>query len=367
MFLQWYRDNLFFKFYFRSTFSFVGQDEASKAHHCRKTNVVVHLKELMKQIFCLILLILSCAPAIADIAPNPIVVNSIYTIADCKIQMTSEYVFADIYNDSAKVECTFNLENFGDATEIQIGFPEMNFQYWSMGEYTPTDRGNFSIYVDERLLTEKDIQVPAEMDSVYRKYMAVYHFDNEYQRKRDSIYAANGIKEKGNRTIYPPGTYQKTQKALQDLFEWRESKPSLGSKLWIEFKEQQEKGNFPWYVWNVKFDRQAKRQIKIVYTLPSGLGYGGDFRYFNYILRTGSGWYKSIGKASIKIQLHDIDIETIEQVAPSIFSIDSTQKTIQWTFTDLEPTAQDDIYLRYYNKAERRKWDSAKRRRKRGW
>jgi len=319
----------------------------------------------MKQIFCHILLILSFNQLVADVAPNPIVVNGIYTVDDCKVQMTSEFVFADVYNDSAKVECTFILENFGDATEIQIGFPEMNFQYWSMGEYTPTDKGNFRIYVDERLLTEKDIQVPIEMDSIYRKYMSVYHFDKEYQRKRDSIYAANGIKEKGIRTIYPPGTYQRTEKALEELFEWRESKPRLGSELWDEFKEQQEKGKFPWYVWTVKFDKQAKRQIKVVYSMPSGLGYGGDYRYFNYILETGSGWYKSIGKAVIKLQLHDIDIKTIEQVSPSLFSIDSTQKTIQWTFTDLEPTDQDDIYLRYYNKEERRKWDKAKKRRRR--
>jgi hypothetical protein len=319
----------------------------------------------MKQILPYILFILSFNQLFADIAPNPIFVNGIYTVNDCKIQMTSEYVFADLYNDSAKVECTFNLKNFGDATEIQIGFPEMNFHYWSISEFTPTDKGNFKIYVDGELLTENDIQVPSEMDSIYRKYMSVYYFDNEYQRKRDSIYSAYGVKEKGNRTMYPPGTYEQAEKALQELFEWRDSKPRLGSELWSEFNDQKEKGNFPWYVWNVKFNKQERKQIKVVYSLPSGLGYGSDYRYFKYILETGSGWYKMIEKADIALQLHDINIETIEEISPNNYSIDTTQKTITWTFTNLEPTSKDDIYVRYFNIKERQQWEKYKRKRER--
>ena len=317
----------------------------------------------MKQILTYIFFFLSFNQLFADIAPNPIIVNGIYTVSDCKIQMTSEYVFADLYNDSSKVECTFNLENFSDGTEIQIGFPEMNFHYWSISEYTPTDKGNFKIYVDGKLLTNDDIKVPSEMDSIYEKYMSVYHFDKEYQRKRDSIYSAYGIEEKGNRTIYPRGTNELAEKALEDLYEWRDSKPYIGSELWTQFNEQKEKGNFPWYVWNVKFDEREKKQIKVVYSLPSGLGYGSNYRYFKYILETGSGWHKSIEQAEIKLQFHDIDIETIEEISPNNFSIDTIQKTIVWLFKDLEPTSNDDIYVRYFNKEERRDWEKYKRKR----
>jgi hypothetical protein len=38
-FLQWCRDELVLNFYLRSTFGFVGQDAASKRHHCRNSNV----------------------------------------------------------------------------------------------------------------------------------------------------------------------------------------------------------------------------------------------------------------------------------------------------------------------------------------
>jgi len=321
----------------------------------------------VKQILPYILFILSFNQLFADIAPNPIVVNGIYTVDDCKIQMTSEYVFANLYNDSAKVECTFNLENFGDATEIQIGFPEMIFQYWSISEYTPADKANFKIYVDGKMLTEADIQVPSEMESIYQKYMSVYQYDNDYQRKRDSIYTVYGIIEKGNQVRYTKGTYEQAEKALLELSEWRDSKPRLGSVLWTELEDQKEKGNFPWYVWNVNFEQLEKRQVKVVYSLPSGLGKGSDYRYFKYILETGSGWYKTIQKAEIELQLHDIDIQNIEEISPNIFSVDTAAKVIRWTFTDLEPTAQDDIYLRYFNPDERREWKKYMKKRERAY
>lgn len=319
----------------------------------------------MKQILSYIFFLMSFNQVFEDIAPNPIIVNGIYTVNDCKIQMKSEYVFANLYNDSAKVECTFNLENYGEETEIQIGFPEMNFHYWSISEYTPTDKRNFKIYVDGQQYTDEDIKVPPEMESIYNKFMSVYFFDNEYNRKRDSIYNFYGIEEKKHRTLYPPGSYDQAEKAMKELFEWRDTKPQLGSELWTQFKDQKEKGNFPWYVWNVKFDEKEMKQIKVVYSLPSGLGYGSDYRYFKYILETGRGWYKFIEQADIKLQFHDIDIETIEEISPNNFNIDKAKKTVWWTFINLEPTKNDDIYIRYFNKKERRNWERYKRKRER--
>ena len=148
----------------------------------------------MKHTLLFILYFLSFSPLFADIAPNPIMIHGIYTVNDCKIQMVSEYVFADLYNDSAKVECTFNLLNFGDATEIQIGFPEMNFQYWSIGEYSPTDKGIFKIYVDGKLLNENDIKVPAQMENIYQKYMSVYYFSINTTNRQITIFINCGEK-----------------------------------------------------------------------------------------------------------------------------------------------------------------------------
>lgn len=212
--------------------------------------------------------------------------------------MTSEYVFAQLYNKSAIVECIFNMENFGEDLEIEVGFPEMNFTYWSMSGYTPIDKQNFKIYVDGQLLDEDHIKVPEQMAPIYQKYMSAYK------------------KAEG-----------------------------LPSELWMEFEQERAKGNFPWYVWKVKFKKQEKKQIKVVYELPSGLGYRGKYRYFNYILQTGSGWYKSIEKAVVELKLHDIPLKNIEQISPKNYKMNESKKTITWTFTNLEPTKADDIYL----------------------
>lgn len=319
----------------------------------------------MKCFLSLVLCILSFSPLLADIAPNPIFIKGIYTVDDCKIQMTSEHVLANLYNDSSIVECTFNLENFGDARKIQIGFPEMNFQYWSIGEYQLSDRQHFKIYIDGKLLTEKDIQVPVEIDSIYQQFMASYYYDDQYYRKQDSIYAANKVTGWFNTLFKSTLYYKKTELAIKELYEWRETKPRRGSELWRAFKEQKNKGNFPWYVWYVEFNKNERKQIKVVYSLPSGVAKGAHYRYFNYILETGSGWYNTIEKAEIELQLHDIDIETIEELSPKDYLRDNKNKTIKWIFINLEPTSQDDIYVRYFNVKERANAEKRKRQRQR--
>lgn len=313
----------------------------------------------MKKLIILLIGLLIIGKVNADIAPYPIIVKGIYTVDRCKIQMTQEYVYADLFNDSAIVVCTFNLLNLSDSITIQVGFPEMNFQYMSGNHYYLNDKANFKIYVNDRELTEKDISVPAEMDSVYNAYMYVYYIEKEYHRKADSIYKANNvIINKDNKVIYPSTeSIQIVEAAMSDLIKWRDTKPYFGSDLQEMFDSQMGKGNFPWYVWNVHFDKNENKTIKIIYSLPSGKGYGAKYRYFKYILETGSGWFGSIGKADIKLKLHDIKLETLEEISPKGYQIDTTNKTINWHLFDIEPTKEDDIYVKYYNRDERRNWE----------
>jgi hypothetical protein len=46
MFLQWCRDGLVLSFIFVQRFRFVGQDAASKRHHCRNTNVAGNFTDM---------------------------------------------------------------------------------------------------------------------------------------------------------------------------------------------------------------------------------------------------------------------------------------------------------------------------------
>ena len=320
----------------------------------------------MKLIFVTFFLILTTHYAThskyEDVAPNPINAKGIYTTDSCEIQMVSEFVYADLYLDSAKVVCTFNLLNFGSEIDIQIGFPEMNFQYWTISKYSKNDKKNFKIYVDGHMLTESDIQVPPEMENIYKRYQSVDFYDSLFRKKQDSIYDAIKISLDNEGNIINSEDFKKP---LQQLNAWRESKPQLFPKLWNEFKEQQAKGNFPWYVWNVHFDSQEMKQIKVEYTLPSGIAYGKNYRYFKYILETGKGWFKSIEKAEIQVKIHDVNIRNIENLAPQNYTFDPTNNTYKWLFYNLEPTKEDDIYIQYYNSSERKAWNKELKNRKR--
>lgn len=312
----------------------------------------------MKRITIILFAFLVSRQVFSDIAPNPIIIKGIYTIDNCRIQMVSEYVSADLYNDSAKIECTFELLNSGDSATIQIGFPEMNFQYWSIGQYNENDETAFRISVNDRILTENEIGVPKELENVYNTYKYIYFIEKEYDRKTDSIYKANNVIIKANGTAKYTSNqlYQETKKALDELNEWRDTKPQFGSDLWMEFDKQMGKGNFPWYVWNVHFAKNERKVIKVAYSLPSCMGYGAEYRYFKYILETGSGWNGVIEKANIKLKVHNIKIKTIEEITPNGFHIDRANKTIEWNLENLEPTNKDDIYIKYYDPKERRKW-----------
>lgn len=260
--------------------------------------------------------------AVADIAPNPIVIKGIYTNNECRIRMVSEVVSVTMSNDSAYVECIFEMLNYGDVTTIEVGFPVMNFHYFSLYQYSENDKEKFNIYVDDNMLSEDDIKVPQELEEEYREYMCAYAIDKQYKENADSL-------------------------------NWLE-KPQLSYELRNRFEEKMKAGNYPWYVWNVSFKKDERRYIKVTYSLPSGLGYGGKYRYFKYLLSTGAGWYEDIEKADIIVKVQDdIRLKNIETITPAGYTINKAERTIAWRFTSLEPTVDHDIYIQYYNRKER--------------
>ncbi len=306
----------------------------------------------MKKTITLFSLTLLWCITFADVAPNPIVVKGIFTADSCKIKMVSETVIGDLYKDSAKVECIFEMQNYSDSITIDIGFPEMNFQYYSLGTYDINDKRSFKIYVDNKVLSDKQIVVPQEMDSIYKACMNVFYNQNEYERKTDSIYKANNvvIRKNGEAIYKSSNSYEKTTLAIDSLRKTTDINSFfLDSELWKSFDNEMQKGNFPWYVWKVHFDRNEKKYIKVVYSLPAGFADGKTDRYFNYILRTGAGWYQDIDKADVILNLHGIRTHNLKQVIPAGSVIDNSLKTIKWNFRNLEPTEKDDIYVRYTN------------------
>ena len=299
-----------------------------------------------------------CAFTNVDIAPNPMEAKGIYPSKPCEIRMESEIVKADLFTDYATIDCTFEMVNYGKETSIEVGFPVMDFQYWTISGYTESDKKNFKISVDDKILDEKEIKVPIEIDSLYKEYMKVYAVEKELVRKSDSVYASYNVIQNKNGTLkFPKGCNSgEVSNQILSLYDWRSKQPIMSGDLMSVFDKKIREGKYPWYVWNVKFKENEHKTIKVSYKLPSGLAYGGKFRYFKYILNTGSGWYKDIGKAEIILQLNNIDLDKLEKISPKDYSIDKRNKIIKWEFTNLEPTELDDIYLQYYKSKERKKY-----------
>ena len=293
-----------------------------------------------------------------DIAPNPMEAKGIYPSKPCEIRMESEIVKADLFTDSANIDCTFEMVNYGKESSIEVGFPVMDFQYWTISGYTETDKTNFKIIVDEKTLDEKEIKVPTEVDSLYKAYMKVYAVEKELKRKSDSVYKSYNVIQRENGTLkFPKGcNSSEVNDKVMALYKWRSKQPTMSGDLISVFHKKIRDGKYPWYVWNVKFKEKEHKTIKVSYKLPSGLAYGGKFRYFKYILNTGAGWYKDIGEAKIILKLNDINLSKIEKISPRGYKIDKKTKIISWDLKNIEPTESDDIYLKYFVDKERKSY-----------
>lgn len=101
-----------------------------------------------------------------------------------------------------------------------------------------------------------------------------------------------------------------------------------------------------WYLWESKFQEGESKVIEVQYSLPFGMLYKSNERFFTYLLSTGADWKGTIGKAEIIINLKDIEQDSIINQKPSNFVISNNQ--ISWSFSDFEPITKDDIKI-YYN------------------
>lgn len=305
---------------------------------------------------------------VTDIAPNPIKAKGIYTVEECKIKMQSEVVKVDLFHDSSIVDCSFEMINKGEVTALEVGFPVMNFHYWSGSSYYGgAEKEKFEIYVDGKLLTAENIKVPKTIEPLYNQLMdgikLSRHLHNKYLEIKDSIYTVHGIYENKRGTHYPNDFVRKTtNQFLQSKRQKNYNRTAFINQLSQELDDKVRDGEYPWYVWDMTFEKGEKKMITVKYSLPSGTGYGGKYRYFNYLLNTGAGWYDDIGKADVILKLHDIEMDKIEKIHPQEFQIDEASKTIHWTFHNLEPTTDDDVYVQYYKPSERRKFKQYSRR-----
>jgi len=218
--------------------------------------------ETMKiALITLAVMIICISNAFADIAPNPIKAKSIGTSENTKIKMVSERVVIDLYKDSSVVECYFYMKNEGRKQKINIGFPEMYFQYWGKTSATDSDR-NFLVQENGKEVQKIDAYIP---------YLG--------SRKEQKTHA-----KKSN----------------------------------MKYEEQ------PWYLWDSKFKEGETKIIKVRYSLPNGQIYKGS-RYFTYLLSTGSGWMGTIDTAEVIVNIKDFSTDLILKTIPDNYTIEENQ------------------------------------------
>jgi len=100
-----------------------------------------------------------------------------------------------------------------------------------------------------------------------------------------------------------------------------------------------------WYLWESKFQQGESKTIEVQYSLPFGMLYKTNERFFTYLLSTGANWKGTIGKAEIIVNLKDIEMDSIISQQPG--NCVKRNKQLTWTFSDLEPSTKDDIKIHY--------------------
>ncbi len=100
-----------------------------------------------------------------------------------------------------------------------------------------------------------------------------------------------------------------------------------------------------WYLWESEFQQGESKTIEVQYSLPFGMLYKTNERFFTYLLSTGANWKGTIGKAEIIVNLKDIEIDSLVSQQPNNWAITNDQ--LKWTFLDFEPTTKDDIRINY--------------------
>jgi hypothetical protein len=87
------------------------------------------------------------------------------------------------------------------------------------------------------------------------------------------------------------------------------------------------------------------------------MGYGANYRYMEYLINTGKNWKGDIVEANIIVNLMGVKQKNIEEISPSDYHLNNVNQTISWKFSNIEPTTDDDIYIRFFNPKERRNYE----------
>ncbi|MCU0725920.1 MAG: hypothetical protein MUE73_09050 [Planctomycetes bacterium] len=238
---------------------------------------------------CLFLLSL-VAPASGDIAPEPEFGQSLAPREKTAVAMTAEEVTVTLAPEKALVRAVFHLENRGEGTSLEVGFPDVvSPASWSSN--APPEG------VRRRMLRDFRVTVDGRETEARHRWL----------RESESPFGKAGSGRDG----------------------------------WLMAG---------WLLFDMTFARGQKRDVEVTYWVPYRPLYRPDLlgtRQFEYVLVTGAAWKGSIGKAIIDIRFAEgLTRGHLGEVTPAGHV--ETKEGIRWSLADLEPTEDVRIAVRKY-------------------
>jgi hypothetical protein len=213
--------------------------------------------------------------------------------------------------------------------------------------------GNFSLLYAQDSSAFQKIQMVDERVSVllYPGFAVVkgeywMHNDTDSTLTIKTGYPINSSAESRSRTLM--------QVSFEELYGLNVLVNNIETPL---LKEQKSEN---WYVWNNTFPKEATTKIVVYFLMDTNQaqvlqGYTKDYSNgFVYLLETGAIWKQPIMKGEIRIQTKDdLKIKNIRGTFPQdFFNINSSQEILQGQFSNLSPTAQNNILHSYGKKLE---------------
>lgn len=114
----------------------------------------------------------------------------------------------------------------------------------------------------------------------------------------------------------------------------------------LETSETAEDGSQNWYL-SIVFFAPGDTEIKNTYwVLPSA--YKDGQRWASYTIETGASWKEVIEQADIVVKFNDgLTPYDVSEATPANSFFDTQNNTLEWHFTQLEPTENDNLHFSY--------------------
>ncbi len=258
-----------------------------------------------KAALLIIVFLIASKSLLADVIPEPVVIKGIVPSHAVNIQMVSEVVNVNLSLDSSFVDCTFHMHNWGKQTDLDVGFPIMNFYLWDNDYLNSVNKTKFDVIVRGQNIDKVNIYIPKELQAMLKGVNGSDRFD-------------------------VLRTYENMNK--------------------------------PWFLWHVHFAKNEGVTIIVRYRLPNGSTKISHF--FDYLLSTGAGWKGDIKDAKVIIRLNEVaDVQMLD-IKPKQ-SYERRKSEIIWHLKNLKPTIKNDIFLEFETskgayKAIQANWNSTR-------